>query len=268
MEEKEIRTNSSLNSISVEHHLWNKTQEKPSTGADTFEILLIEEGKATLIESKNPFAMKKGDIFLLRPQSHVMIIDGEVTCYSLRIKKKELAFWIKNRSDMISKPSIFHLKKQEFDAVRSALETIQIEKQENLGDSSTIVLSYIDIIFTYFYRHADQKAPLTIYERICFYVQQNNREPTKITLDSIAAYVGYSRYYTSKIFRAESGISLQQYIKTIRIEAAKKMLEKTDAPISRIMDVCGFSSTSNFYSQFTNIVGVSPMKYREQQFHR
>ena len=42
------------------------------------------------------------------------------------------------------------------------------------------------------------------------------------------------------------------------------MISKTDLSMTEIALECGFSSSSNFYLQFTKIVGDSPLQYKKK----
>ena len=86
----------------------------------------------------------------------------------------------------------------------------------------------------------------------------------KISLDEIANYVGYSKYYTSSIFHKKYGIAIQDLIINLRIEYAKKLILETNYSITEISMESGFSSMSNFYSIFQKMVGCTPLKFKKR----
>lgn len=49
----------------------------------------------------------------------------------------------------------------------------------------------------------------------------------------------------------------------LKLEDAKKLLLKTDIPITEIALNVGFNDTSYFISLFKNQFGISPLKYRK-----
>jgi DNA-binding response OmpR family regulator len=55
------------------------------------------------------------------------------------------------------------------------------------------------------------------------------------------------------------------YIRSIRLEQAKKMLLTTDKPVKEIMYDCGFNNKAYFYREFTKHYGVAPKKYRDRR---
>lgn len=88
-----------------------------------------------------------------------------------------------------------------------------------------------------------------------------------ISLGEVAAHVGYSPAYFSRIFKEEMGVSFKEHLSAIRIEKSKALL--LGSPIS-VADVChlvGFNDESYFCKIFRSLTGVSPDKYRKR-IHR
>lgn len=79
----------------------------------------------------------------------------------------------------------------------------------------------------------------------------------------IAESVGYSYDRFRHLFREQTGVSPSQYLLTLRIAAAKKLLENEALPLSRVGMLCGFQNVSNFVTMFHKKVRVTPMQYRK-----
>ncbi len=88
----------------------------------------------------------------------------------------------------------------------------------------------------------------------------------RITIDELADYLGLSVSYLSKLFKKEMGINVSQYINELKIEQAKNMLQNSDMKIIEIANHLSFSSQSHFIQVFQKITGVTPNKYRQQNF--
>ena len=77
-----------------------------------------------------------------------------------------------------------------------------------------------------------------------------------------AIFISPSRLY--KRFKAETGISLNDYIKEQKVEQAKLLLSKAGASIAEISDRLCFSSPSYFCAVFKQHTGMAPSEYQNQ----
>lgn len=95
----------------------------------------------------------------------------------------------------------------------------------------------------------------------CDYIELNVEEDFNIS--DLAARTGYTKYYLSRKFEEETGVSLNSYINIARVERAKLLLTITDDGIQEIADRLHFCSRSYFSEAFRKITGTSPAKYRK-----
>lgn len=94
------------------------------------------------------------------------------------------------------------------------------------------------------------------------YIQMHLSE--KITVASLAQYVGYSETYISKKFKQETGKTILDYISECRIESAKQMLVSCELSIQEISEQVGFGTQSYFGAQFKKMTGMSAGEYRSK----
>lgn len=87
----------------------------------------------------------------------------------------------------------------------------------------------------------------------------------KIDLQVLAELSGYSYHRFRHIFKEQKGLSPINYIIKKRVDNAVGLLTSTSLSISRIASECGFSSTSQFCSQFRAVIRHSPVEYRQQK---
>lgn len=85
-----------------------------------------------------------------------------------------------------------------------------------------------------------------------------------ITVEELAERSGYAPYYFTKLFRAETGYGIKEYILRAKVEAAKRLLINTDKTVLEISETLKFSSHGYFTHQFEQIAGVSPMQFRKK----
>lgn len=98
--------------------------------------------------------------------------------------------------------------------------------------------------------------------RIRRYLDQHYTEP--LTIDDIAAAFGCSASYVSHACKASTGYAPIQYVIRRRIGLAQTLLTTTDYSVTRIADLVGYDNPNYFTALFARIVGVSPLRYKEQ----
>lgn len=94
------------------------------------------------------------------------------------------------------------------------------------------------------------------------YIRNHFRE--KITVHQIAEKVHLSDSYLSHIFSETFGRTITEYITSVRIEYAKRMLAKPGSSISEIALECGFEDVSYFSRVFKKSEGITPRDYKKK----
>ena len=88
----------------------------------------------------------------------------------------------------------------------------------------------------------------------------------KITLGDVAAYACVSPGYMSKIFKRVMGMSLVDYISSVKVAKAKEMMERS--PEMRVSDIAlalGFHNIYYFSKVFRKIEGVPPTEWKSEE---
>lgn len=89
---------------------------------------------------------------------------------------------------------------------------------------------------------------------------------SRISLDDLADAACLSPSYLSKLFHAEVGVTVAQYITNKKVEAAKNLLVFTEYSTTDISNYLCFSSESHFISVFKKSTGHTPKKFRTMHF--
>lgn len=85
----------------------------------------------------------------------------------------------------------------------------------------------------------------------------------EISLDDVANYCGYSKFYLIRLFKNETGESVYEFIKRTKLEqSAFRLKVERMRPITDIGLEYGYSS-SNYSSAFKNHHKVSPAEFRK-----
>ncbi|MGJ5626271.1 helix-turn-helix domain-containing protein [Mediterraneibacter gnavus] len=85
----------------------------------------------------------------------------------------------------------------------------------------------------------------------------------KIYISDIAKALGISESHLSRIFKKETGESIQEYSMHMRIERAENLLKYSEASLTEISEYLCFSSQSHFGKVFKVYKNMTPKQYRD-----
>ena len=95
----------------------------------------------------------------------------------------------------------------------------------------------------------------------CVYITDNCEK--ELSLDSVAAYAGFSPSYFSRVFKQVTKYNFVEYLALQRVRAAQMLLSDTHIPITEISSRAGFKSISTFNRVFRQYKSCSPSEYRK-----
>ena len=87
------------------------------------------------------------------------------------------------------------------------------------------------------------------------------RYDSELSIERIAKELHYSRNYFGQLFKAETGMSVSEYINQVRVQKAKELLHSGEYRIGQIAEKVGFSDQQYFSRVFKKIVGCMPSEY-------
>ena len=148
---------------------------------------------------------------------------------------------------LLSYPLIVSMKGQ----ILQLVELIQTELRQNPDSRS------VRHLYSYLYSKLIENcaAPSIRYISECYNMP--------ITIGELARIENYNVTYYTDWFKQQTGFSPSFYLRCIRINKAKELLEKTDFSVMEIAVMVGYSSNSTFTRAFHNITGMTPKAYRE-----
>lgn len=85
----------------------------------------------------------------------------------------------------------------------------------------------------------------------------------KITLDRLAEQFFINKFYLTRVFKEQFGVSVNDYLLQVRITRAKRLLRFTDAPVQEIAHECGLNDANYFTRVFRRAEGLPPGAYRK-----
>jgi len=84
-----------------------------------------------------------------------------------------------------------------------------------------------------------------------------------LTHDQIAKAAGLEKSTMVRGFKGLTGLTIGEYIRKIRVEKAKLLLEKTSTPLCEVALEAGFYDQSHFVKVFRKETRTTPLSYRK-----
>jgi AraC-like DNA-binding protein len=86
-----------------------------------------------------------------------------------------------------------------------------------------------------------------------------------ISINEVAAHLGYSPSRTYELFKACTGLTPNDYLIRLRVKAATDLLDNSSLTVTEIAFEVGFSSSQYFARVFRKYKGFAPSEYRRRE---
>lgn len=144
----------------------------------------------------------------------------------------------------------------------SALE-LNIAPQRELQSYEYLfkLLSFFDISNSPFDTNFDDTGAYQKYiSEVQKYIQSNYAKAIKIS--ELADLLNVSRSHLYRIFKESTGTSIENYLVTVRMNAARSLLEDTEFSAASISSLVGYAHYTTFFKMFKLYTGLTPQQYR------
>lgn len=245
---------------------------------DFYELAYVDRGSIFCFSNGNKELLQQGDLFFFLPHTeHYYKSTGEIdtnifiVCANCTGKILEI---IKGKNSLNDKSksivaNIFSEAKKAFvfpfDKKLVPLETPYFGAQQ-------LTETYMEILLTKLVRN---KLSISPEIKIVMNSEKFNDEVVndilsilkekvygKIDLDELCKRVHYSKTYINKIFKTNLGVSVMQYYYGLKIDEAKKMLDKGFS-VTAISDKLEYDNPNYFTKAFKLVTGLTPSQYKK-----
>ena len=238
----------------------------PQQRCDVTEIFLIEKGAMTLTVDGKPYRVTAGEAALLPPgairSAHTALVP--LLYQSLRFDTNAFLTGVHGNLRLLLPITA---GKTTFPTVIRDAETMQAvkllfeaaRKQENAG--SLFVTSYIYQLYGLLYRHhAPQVSAVPVtdsgMQEVLDYIDAHFTEPLSVA--EISRQFGYAESHFCRRFKEVTGLTPVNYIRSLRMEMARRLLSEGGQSISEVAAICGFPDSSYFTRCFKKVYGKPP----------
>ncbi|SDD51055.1 Helix-turn-helix domain-containing protein [Paenibacillus sp. UNCCL117] len=174
-----------------------------------------------------------------------------------------------------SAQSVLHFAESVVLRTQKSLQQRQIEPEPArvaLADlQSCYTYEYLDEILSSMMERSSKLVRETVEKRdhiidfVYDYLEQHYDKD--ITLDSIADKLNISRGYLSRYFKEKTGEYFVDYVNSVRINKAKKLLLHPDIRIQDAAQSVGYQNINSFNRMFKKLTGITPTEFRKNELH-
>jgi AraC-like DNA-binding protein len=100
------------------------------------------------------------------------------------------------------------------------------------------------------------------------YQYLTSRLGEQLRIEQVAQHAHLSHGAFSRFFKAHTGNTFPEFVNTLRIGRACRLLTDGEKSITEVAYACGFSNLSNFNRQFLRLKGSTPREFRRQMILR
>ncbi|MBE6601005.1 MAG: AraC family transcriptional regulator [Ruminococcaceae bacterium] len=210
-------------------------------------IHYVTRGKGRVFKGENTYDVSAGQAFLILP--------GEIVTYVADKQSPWHYEWVAFDGLLSEKfkelPTV--LSNFPGELIRQICELSGEEKSEYLAAS---------LLFRLYAELFENKKRGTHYVRkVQDYIRALYMQP--LSVEDIATQMSLDRRYLSRLFKQKTGQTVQEYLISVRMEEAKKLLLQ-GVSVENTAFLCGYEDTCNFSKMFKRRFGVSPLIWKKE----
>lgn len=243
-----------------------------------YEMTYLADGQRNFFIKDTKYTVQKGDLVFIAPSDIHRSFDANPSEY----EKIELCFdpaWVA-RAQAIApdfalqfpfdqEVRILRLGPEEQEYVESIFFKMIYEmKRQPSGYTYevTMLLTQLLMFSTRQYQLPASHQPLTLpaadnITKMIRYINDNYTE--RLYLDELAAIFHFNPSYLSHRFKEVTGISFIDYVNSVRVKEAQKLLVRSATPVTDVAMQCGFTNLTHFGRVFKDMTGSTPTAYRK-----
>lgn len=244
----------------------------------TYEIFYLMSGKRTFFIKDRTMIINEGDVIIISPNILHRTTNTEMPKHErliVNIHENYMAMVNGSYRDILqplleNAYIIIKCPLHERLAIEAIAQSIMQEMQEKKPGfemyAQTLVLQLLMICCRHVKQHSMEslESPSPMHERISEVVRyMNSHYMQELPLHLVAEKFYISPYYLSRFFKEATGFTFVEYLNSVRIKEAKKLLEQTSMKASLVAKKVGFGSVTHFGRVFKSVTGHTPLYYRK-----
>ena len=229
---------------------------------DHYEIYYLTKGSVRYFIDERVYDLNEGDVILIPPH----VIHRTATLMNKGAERLLIAFTnefiMYPQSDRIF--SCFDVCYFKNPPIKDLVEKSAEEYFNKDRYSEDLIAGYIREMLVKLKRLTEENTFVpqshndSIIQNAVHYICNNYSKD--LSLSVIAKKFALSESHFSRQFKLYTGFGVNEYISTVRIKNAEKMILTTSESITQIAQNCGYNSSSYFTAVFRKTLGITPKK--------
>jgi AraC-like DNA-binding protein len=250
---------------------------------DFWEFVYVDKGEVEVIADDRRLPLRHGQMICHKPDEfHNILGTGTVAAniviVSFECNAKHMEFFNNKIIQIgdLEKKLLTLIIKETKEAFSSGLDIIslqQMEKRdEQLFGCEQMIKTYLEQLLIRLVRSegsAQEKKQLmktnkemlyaNLTRKVIDYLTVNRNK--NITLSNVCKYCNLGKSNLQVIFKENTGFSVMEYFRYLKIEEAKIMIRETDETFTEIAFHLGYDSIHYFSRYFKKATGMTPSEY-------
>ena len=230
------------------------------------EIVYMIEGEMCAHIDSDEYHVQSGDMLIVFPNKVHRFIDLQKgNKYKLFIINPNLVPEFESQMSSSSPSNPLIKNARENVRLDSVVNIVADSKNFPEAQRDSLMKGYLLSFFAEFLSmielDANKPDESQAVKTVVLYCSQNFTK--ELSLSTLEDELHLSRYYISHLFGDKLGVRFNDYINSLRISEACRMLRTTDKSMTEVCDSSGFGTLRTFNRAFVKQVGVSPSDYRK-----
>ncbi len=238
-----------------------------------FEITLQGHGTETINDIEYP--MRRGEAHLIRPADvHKHTSNGDLIFRFIQFDRRHVTPELYSRIEKHPGDRVYYLDEDTCSVIETLFDSMEkISKTYGEKDPLSIELKekLLEAVLVAFFNsvmlsesQANFPSSPLFFQRLMEYIGDNFT--SAISSESIAKAFHFNHAYFNRYFRSHMGVSLKEYINSLRLKRAAEMLTKEDEKIIDVCMRCGYNSMTSFLRDFKKMHGLTPSEFKAKHY--
>lgn len=223
------------------------------------EILYVKSGEVVIRTEAGEECIGKGEAFLIYPYHLHGFSCGEDTLATVFMFSYPIAEDFCNRY----KAEKYFLHK--FGISKEVAAFVEYSRKFLKSNDGCVIKSIFyafgaELLKSCSFENVKEIRPFSmreVLEYICVHLQE------ELTIKRLSVMFGVHQTVLVGFFRDKIGLTFGEFVKNVRIERAKALLQKNDMTITEIAYECGFGCVRSFNRAFFKCLKMTPSEYKK-----